>query len=539
MINSFLLSISQKSDLRELIPEIFCLPELFYNYNNLNFGEILDEINNKKERIMDVKMPKWCISEKKDLGYNFIKKYREILESPKISENINLWFDIIFGSKQKGEEAKKIHNLFLKESYENFEEEFEKSNDKLYECRLIEFGVTPNKIFKSNCEKKKIENFPKLSNQITINYINFERKSINLKNQTLKYYSFIDFFNDKDKNKLYLNNGEEITFFKIKKVINNNELDYVLEQESKIINLLNLNSLVSNNIKEFTYILYNKFNYIAFGNLYAGQIIIQKIKLKKDKKDKTYNYKIILEEEDLSPVVKLIIDEDENFVFSGRKSGRIFIYKLKRDEINKIKEKIIWEKYYVLYDHIKSITDIAYNDRLNVLVSTSLDGLCHLYTFPIINLINSFKISDNIYANNIFISSSPLPSIILYIDSNKEFLIYSINGKKIYNKKFNENDIIDNIKIFKDAFFRDFIIVSHVKKIHMERDENYLHIYPLPYLEEDIFNNKADFRNKIINFDISNDKTNIFILIKNENDGKDTSQIFILNNNLFKTYNKI
>ena len=155
MINSFFLSISQKTDLRELIPEIFCVPELFYNYNNLNFGEVLSENNDKKERIMDVKMPKWCISEKKELGYNFIKKYREILESPKISENINLWFDIIFGSKQKGEEAKKIHNLFLKESYENFEEEFEKSDDKMYECRLIEFGVTPNKIFKSNCEKKK------------------------------------------------------------------------------------------------------------------------------------------------------------------------------------------------------------------------------------------------------------------------------------------------------------------------------------------------------------------------------------------------
>ena len=540
MFNSFLLSSSQKTDLRELIPEIFCVPELFYNNNNLNLGEILNE-QNQKERIMDVKMPKWCILEKKDLGYNFIKKYREILESPKISENINLWFDIIFGSKQKGEEAKKIHNLFIKESYENFEEEFEKSNDKLYESRLIEFGVTPNKIFKSNCERKKLENIVKLDNQLTINYINFETKAINLlKIQTLNYYSFIDFSYEKDKKKLYLNNGQEIFFCKIKQNYNNNnELDYILEPESKVINLLNLNSLVSKDIKNFTYILFDKFNYIAFGNLYAGQIIIQKIKQKKDKKDKTYNIKIILEEEDLSPVVKLIIDEDENFVFSGRKSGRIFIYKLNGDELNKIKEKIIWEKYYVLYDHLKSITDIAYNNRLNVLVSTSLDGLCHIYTFPIINLINSFKISDNIYANNIFISSSPLPSIIFYIESNKEFLIYSINGKKIYNKKYNENDIIDNIKIFKDAFFRDFIIVSHVKKIYKENDENYLHIYPLPFLDEDIFDNQAKFRNKIINFDISNDKTELFILIKNENEGKDTSQIFILNNILFKAHNKI
>ena len=38
--NSFNMALTQKTDLRELIPELFCFPEMFYNSNNLNLGEL-------------------------------------------------------------------------------------------------------------------------------------------------------------------------------------------------------------------------------------------------------------------------------------------------------------------------------------------------------------------------------------------------------------------------------------------------------------------------------------------------------------------
>ena len=150
--NSFDCVITQKSDLRELIPEFFCFPEMFLNMNELNLGEIKDEKGFPK-LVEGVDMPKWAKGDQ----YIFIGKHRELLESPEINEKINEWFNIIFGSKQKGKEAKKICNLFIKQTYEDFDEIYKKSSpsDKIYQCRMLEFGVTPNQLFKSDTYKRQ------------------------------------------------------------------------------------------------------------------------------------------------------------------------------------------------------------------------------------------------------------------------------------------------------------------------------------------------------------------------------------------------
>ena len=99
--NSFECAITQKSDLRELIPEFFCFPEMFYNNNDLNLGEILDENTKQNKLVNEITMPPWSSND----AYIFIKYHREFLESIEISEKIHEWFNIIFGSKQKGKEA--------------------------------------------------------------------------------------------------------------------------------------------------------------------------------------------------------------------------------------------------------------------------------------------------------------------------------------------------------------------------------------------------------------------------------------------------
>ena len=150
--NSFDCAITQKSDLRELIPEFYCFPEMFSNMNDLNLGEINDSKGNPK-LVGGVEMPAWANYNQ----YTFVEKHRELLESPEINEKINEWFNIIFGSKQKGKEAKKIGNLFIKQTYEDFEETYDKSSkpDKIYQCRMVEFGVTPNQLFKNDTYKRQ------------------------------------------------------------------------------------------------------------------------------------------------------------------------------------------------------------------------------------------------------------------------------------------------------------------------------------------------------------------------------------------------
>ena len=97
------------TDVRELIPEFFYLPEFLTNCNNYNFGK-----KQNGDRIDKVILPKWA---KGDPKY-FIQLHRKALESNFVSENLHNWIDLIFGYKQQGQEAAQSLNVFHYLSYQ-------------------------------------------------------------------------------------------------------------------------------------------------------------------------------------------------------------------------------------------------------------------------------------------------------------------------------------------------------------------------------------------------------------------------------------
>ncbi|KAF3933653.1 hypothetical protein ABW20_dc0101023 [Dactylellina cionopaga] len=97
------------TDVRELIPEFFFLPELLMNTNSFNFG-------NRQatgEPVDNVILPPWAKGDPKI----FIAKHREALESPYVSEHLHDWIDLVFGYKQKGDAAVEATNVFHHLSY--------------------------------------------------------------------------------------------------------------------------------------------------------------------------------------------------------------------------------------------------------------------------------------------------------------------------------------------------------------------------------------------------------------------------------------
>jgi WD40 repeat protein len=134
------------TDVKELIPEFFCCPELLLNTSKLPLGEL-----QSGEKIDNVLLPPWAID-----AFEFVRIHREALESDYVSEHINEWIDLIFGNKQRGKAAEDALNVFHYLTYEdavdfeNVEEEF----CDAIRAQIMHYGQTPAQLFRKPHPKR-------------------------------------------------------------------------------------------------------------------------------------------------------------------------------------------------------------------------------------------------------------------------------------------------------------------------------------------------------------------------------------------------
>ncbi|KAK7808279.1 hypothetical protein U0070_013961, partial [Myodes glareolus] len=91
------------SDVRELTPEFFYLPEFLTNCNSVEFGRMQDGTT-----LGDVQLPPWADGDPR----KFISLHRQALESDFVSGNLHHWIDLVFGCKQQGQAAVEAVNTF-------------------------------------------------------------------------------------------------------------------------------------------------------------------------------------------------------------------------------------------------------------------------------------------------------------------------------------------------------------------------------------------------------------------------------------------
>ncbi|XP_012557946.1 neurobeachin isoform X1 [Hydra vulgaris] len=127
------------SDVKELIPELFYLPQIFSNSNNFVFGE-----GDGGKDISNVQLPPWAQSPE-----HFIHIHNEALESDYVSENLHKWIDLIFGYKQKGKEAEHSANVFYYLTYEgsvDIDGIVDPVTKQAIEQQIKCFGQTPSQL---------------------------------------------------------------------------------------------------------------------------------------------------------------------------------------------------------------------------------------------------------------------------------------------------------------------------------------------------------------------------------------------------------
>jgi hypothetical protein len=141
---------SMAGDTKELIPEMFYLPQVFENMNNFSFG---DNSKFSKDSAVFI-LPNWACS-----SWDLVRKMRKCLESSHCSANLHLWIDLVFGFKQSGELAEAACNLFhpitYQEFYKNSVKFIEPGDLKWVVEQIYHFGQTPAKIFKEPHPKRK------------------------------------------------------------------------------------------------------------------------------------------------------------------------------------------------------------------------------------------------------------------------------------------------------------------------------------------------------------------------------------------------
>lgn len=426
--SSFMCAATQEADVRELIPEFYYMPEMFVNDNELNLGITTNENN--------VLLPPWSDNN----PYEFVMKMRGYLENGYVNKNINKWIDMLFGYKQKGKEAENIFNVFVPSSYDTFNIDDVKGKDQQqYYYGLAEFGLTPRQLFAKEFPSRK-----KNDDKLVMD---------SARDNQLKYTS----------NKIK-NQKKHLTMI-ILKVINNERVMGIFDNftytiykfiQSSIDSKLHIDSSTKNLFSpshQLSSLLYRYRRYPQACAIYsnAKTVLISGYDDNKIFQIDISSSSITVHssEIDHSPIVLLSISEDDSFVLTGTSEGGAIIYSSQT-----------WMTITYINDHINSpLTAISLELTLNIYADSNIDGYINIFTFPSCKMISSIKVECSV--DFIFISQSPLSSIVVFSKDDMMFYVYSMNG--FFLCKEEELDGVVSPMRIKDKAFCDYLVYGTEK----------------------------------------------------------------------------
>ncbi|VAH35372.1 unnamed protein product [Triticum turgidum subsp. durum] len=136
------------SDVKELVPEMFYLPEVFTNINSIDFGTT--QLGGKLD---SVELPPWAKN-----PVDFVHKHRKALESEHVSTHLHHWIDLIFGYKQRGKDAVMANNVFFYITYEgtvDIDKIADPVQRRAMQDQIAYFGQTPSQLLTVPHMKRK------------------------------------------------------------------------------------------------------------------------------------------------------------------------------------------------------------------------------------------------------------------------------------------------------------------------------------------------------------------------------------------------
>ena len=140
-------------DVRELLPEIYSLPEMFVNSDQLALGKLQSTGENVNHVLLPV-----GTNRNSAVNFNdpmtraqlFILHNRAALESPIASAMLHRWIDLVFGVAQTGDKAREAINCFHPFTYEQMDLDAiaDPVRQLAASAQVLHYGQTPRCLFK-------------------------------------------------------------------------------------------------------------------------------------------------------------------------------------------------------------------------------------------------------------------------------------------------------------------------------------------------------------------------------------------------------
>ena len=448
------------SDLFELIPEFYFVPEVFLNLNYCFYGKA--NINEKQLLINNINLGEGFKS-----IIEFINFHQTKLNSDIFTSQINKWIDNVFGENQLPDK-KNIFNSFPMECYEKYVKkeiteqlkELESINEKINECmkttnniignsdicisnksqiisnikniflKTYFYGQCPLKLFNRihPSMNKKIE--PKMHNLNNIFNLQLLLKNecINLQENDLLYMN--ESFNG---TYIYiLLENQIIVYNKLLKKMNNLSINFISEIHPPF--CFNYNSNIINILHKQSMYKYLIFEILDCKYFFLAGYLDNSFRIYSKEKDKDIMYSIYTE----SKVTCIKNIPNYHIFYTGHQNGKIikWTYSLTNKEdiqkdSNQINIKV--SKIQSVYGHQSFVKIIEINNKYGFIISAADDGLIFirkLYNFELLSYIKLNKFNNEIIDINLY---KQLIIVSVFKTKKKKMCIYtySVNGMKL------------------------------------------------------------------------------------------------------------
>ena len=403
--NTFYNISSQQSDLRELIPEFFYLPEMFINNNCINFGE-----RNNKEKVSNVIVPtKFPVIKNKNSNLNDKDNDNNINEDKNMNEG-KIKINESKNNNSNNEEEKQTTDEFGKNNINTINDINPKIDDKKEnKNNIIDFFIFVD-YMKSRLEDLKSN----LGYWINLIFGDQQRYRYSKKKKGKGQYFKTESFIDVDKKTFEIYSKQELIMTSV---------------EFGLIPLQSItNKMILENFKKRKSI---------YGIEGYKNVMIRRNKLNENDNNSS------------KKKAKKGKEEEKNYIQESYYWNKTLMISFDFDNFGKLKvyENSIFIKEIV--DHNKKIIDVFFNQRLNIFATTSYDGHICIYFLPC-KLVSIIRHPEKKIYDKVYISANPFPTIVAYEKENGVLRSYTISGliikeKKIIfedenqNKKKNEN----------------------------------------------------------------------------------------------------